>query len=116
MPYLDGNYLFRLDGSDDKVVAALRKLVISLFANLGRIAEQLIARQSVIDCRSKFDSLMLSILTVFITHFRREDFDEIITESRLLVFLPKILAINRYSMLQRNDSEYAEGGLQSDVH
>ena len=112
MPYLDGNYLFRLDGSDDKVITALRKLIISLFTNIGQIAEQLIARRSEIDCPLKFDSLLLSILTVFITHFRRDDFDDIISESRLFVFLPKILSMNRYSVQQTMDSVCTEGDSQ----
>ena len=109
LPYLDGNYLYRLDGSNHQTVAALRKLIITLFANLGRISEQLIVRRSVVDFPSKSDSLILSLLAAFITHLRREDFDDIINESHLLVFLPKILTMNRASVLQTIDTTHTTG-------
>jgi hypothetical protein len=115
-PYLDGNYLYRLAGSDYRIVAAIRNLVISLYAGFGQISDHIVSHRtyegSSRDMFSFHDSLILSIMTSFIGHFRRDDFEDILSRSRLLSFLPKVLASHRHSATQRFDTDNVENDLQ----
>jgi hypothetical protein len=103
VPDLDGNYLAGLSGSSSWVRGALRSNVRALFRTLGRVIERAVSRRSdneSLECRVSTDSLVLSILAVFVGNIRKDDLDDVVVESDILTILPKIFSAHRFAVLE----------------
>jgi hypothetical protein len=102
VPDLDGNYLAGLSGSSSWIRGALRGNIRALFRILGRVMDRTVSRQSdneSVECRVSADSLVLSILAVFVGNIRKDDLDDVIVESDILTILPKIFKTHRSAVL-----------------
>jgi hypothetical protein len=103
VPDLDGNYLAGLSGSSSWIRGALRDNIRALFRILGRVMDRTVSRQSdneSLECSVSADSLVLSILAVFVGNIRKDDLDDVVVESDILTILPKIFKTHRSAVLE----------------
>ena len=103
VPYLGGNYFAGLSGSSAMVQEALRSSVRSMFRRIGQIAESAVSRRNLkenIESFVSLDSLVLSLLTVFVGNIRMEDLDAAISESGILTILPRVVSAHRSAILE----------------
>jgi SPRY domain/UBA/TS-N domain len=112
VPDVDGSYLSRLSGSNLKVKEALRNQVCALFESLGRVANQAISQRShsdlSLDYISSNDSLVLTIMTIFVGHMRFDDIDDIVSGSCILSILPKVLSVHRHAILRDTEMDVSD--------
>lgn len=102
VPDLDGNYLAGLSGSSSWIRGALRGNIRALFRVLGRVMVRTVSRQSdneSVECGVSADSLVLSILAVFVGNIRKDDLDDVVVESDILTILSNIFKAHRSAVL-----------------